>query len=122
MRTRSKVGFSLLLTVLLLIGFVANAAQAHPKRIVKVLPRGHVIVHVGKLRYHYHAGVFYRPVRGGFVVVRAPVGAIVPILPPRYRVVHVHGRVYYEHRGVIYRPIRRHGHTAYMVVRLHVDL
>ncbi len=112
----------LFLIGILTIGLTPNATQAHPKRVVKVLPRGHVVVHVGKVRYHYHAGVFYRPVRGGFVVVRAPVGAIVPVLPAGYRVVHVHGRVYYSHNGVYYRPIRHRGRRAYMVVDLHVDL
>ncbi|AEN74362.1 DUF6515 family protein [Rhodothermus marinus] len=114
--------FALLLIGMLSSGLSPNAAQAHPKRVVKVLPRGHVVVHAGKVRYHYHAGVFYRPVRGGFVVVRAPVGAIVPVLPVGYRVVHVHGRVYYCHNGVYYRPIWHRGRRAYLVVDLHLDL
>ncbi len=117
-----KVLLPLFLVGLLALGITPNASQAHPKRIVKVLPHGHVVIHVGKARYYYHAGVFYRPVRRGFVVIRAPVGVIVPALPPGHRVVHVHGRVYYHHNGVYYRPIRHHGRTAYMVVRLHVDL
>ncbi|MDQ7041399.1 MAG: DUF6515 family protein [Rhodothermus sp.] len=117
-----KVMFPLLLTGMLWMGGALNPVQAHPKRVVKVLPRGHMVVHVGKVRYHYHAGVFYRPVRGGFVVVRAPVGIIIPTLPPGHRVVHVHGRRYYHHNGVYYRPIYRHGRPAYMVVRLQVDL
>ena len=52
---------------------------------VRSLPREHSVVRVGRERFLYHHGVFYRPGRNGaYVVVRPPVGARVAYLPPGY--------------------------------------
>jgi hypothetical protein len=65
---------------------------------------GYAVVSVGPERYYYHRGVFYRPGRHGYVVVRAPRGAIVRELPPFHSRVYVGNAVYYRYGDVFYQP------------------
>lgn len=65
---------------------------------------GYAVVSVGPERYYYHRGVFYRPGRHGYVVVRAPRGAIVRELPPYHSRVYVGSAVYYRYGDVFYQP------------------
>lgn len=87
----------------------ATSAQAGPSAQVRVgigLPHGFAEVRVGKDRYYERRGMFYRPgPRGGYVVVRAPRGAILRALPPRYVRIYVGGTAYYRYGGVYYRPV-----------------
>ncbi|QYM78417.1 hypothetical protein K0B96_14095 [Horticoccus luteus] len=87
----------------------ATSAHAEVRARVKVgigLPNGFAEVHVGKDRYFEHRGTFYRPgPRGGYVVVRAPRGAIVHTLPPRYVRIYLGNTVYYRYDDVYYRPV-----------------
>jgi len=46
------------------------------------LPRGYVELNVGRDHYYEHHGVFYQRGPRGYVVVRAPRGALVRVLPP----------------------------------------
>jgi hypothetical protein len=66
--------------------------------IVKIVPRGAVVIPFGGHRYRYHRsrGYFYRPIRSDFVVVAPPVGIIVPVLPAYYSTVVVRGVSYYR--------------------------
>ncbi len=62
---------------------------------VRALPRARLSFTIGGFPHYYHAGLFYRPSRYGFVVVAAPIGAVLPVLPPSYTTVYVSGRPYY---------------------------
>lgn len=69
-------------------------------------PRGYAEVHVGRDRYYYHRGVFYRPGPRGYYVVRAPRGAFVRVLPPHYARVYIGPSVYYRYGDVYYQDYR----------------
>lgn len=73
--------------------------------VVRVLPHGYARVHYGHFDYFFHGGHFYRPVRGGFIAVRAPFGAIVTSLPFGYLAIQIGGVHYFTYAGVYYRPV-----------------
>jgi hypothetical protein len=62
---------------------------------VRRVPRGFVWVTVGPRRYRYYDGMFYRPLRPGFVVVGAPIGARVRTLPRGYVAFGIGPRSYF---------------------------
>lgn len=103
-----------LVTRLAVLGFgVASLAvpAAHADTHVSVgvgigvpLPNGYAEVNVGRDRYYYHRGTFYRPGPHGYYVVRPPRGAIIRDLPPRYTRVYYGGTIYYRYDDVYYRP------------------
>jgi hypothetical protein len=66
--------------------------------VVKIVPRGAVVIPFRGHRYHYHRshGYFYRPISSSFVVVAPPIGIIVPVLPAYYSTVYVRGVPYYK--------------------------
>jgi hypothetical protein len=68
------------------------------------LPRGYAEVHVGRDRYYVHRGVFYQHGPHGYVVVRAPRGAVVRVLPPYATRIYVGSTVYYRYGDVYYQP------------------
>lgn len=71
--------------------------------VVRTLPRGYRPLRFRNVDYFYHGGAFYRRAPGGFVVVKAPVGAVVFDLPVGFRRVDI-GRVsYYRYGDVYYR-------------------
>jgi len=74
---------------------------AHPRQVV-VLPRKYVTINVAEVPYYYHEGVYYRQGSDGYVMVRAPRGAIVKTLPSRRKVVVIKGRKYYVCDNVYY--------------------
>lgn len=53
-------------------------------------------------RLYFHAGVWYQPVRSGFIVVRPPVGIAVPMLPPGYSTVWAGTSSYYYANDTYY--------------------
>lgn len=66
-------------------GAAPRGSRFHrPGEHVRNLPTGHVTVRVGRDSYRYNRGVFYRPDRRGYVVVRAPIGARIRTLPPGF--------------------------------------
>ncbi len=69
------------------------------------LPHGYVDVVVGREHYYAHRGVFYRRGPHGFVVVRAPRGAVIRALPPHCMVVRVNSVVYYRYGDVYYQAV-----------------
>ena len=76
------------------------------------LPHGYAEVRVGHNRYYEHRGVFYQRGPRGYVVVRAPRGAILRSLPPHCMRIHVGPTVYYRYGDVYYQSSR----GGYMVV------
>jgi hypothetical protein len=62
---------------------------------VAVLPGGYLSLSFGGGRLFYQGGVWFRAQRGGYVVVRAPLGIVVPALPPYYDTVWVGPTPYY---------------------------
>jgi len=69
---------------------------------VVVVPKGHRVVYFGKERYYFFGGVWYRPARGGFIVVAPPVGIVVPVLPAMSTTVMVGAVPYYYANDVYY--------------------
>ena len=59
---------------------VRQTVQHHGKVVVN-LPKNHRTVSVGRTRYFYQHDTFYRKAPAGYVVVRAPLGAVVFGLP-----------------------------------------
>lgn len=93
--TVSPARLATLLSFLILIIMLCwlSAAEAAPRgshrfvrpgERVRNLPSGHVTVRVGRDSYRYNRGIFYRPDRHGYVVVRAPIGARIRYLPPGF--------------------------------------
>ncbi|HVZ65363.1 MAG TPA: DUF6515 family protein [Lacunisphaera sp.] len=76
------------------------------------LPHGYAEVRVGRDRYFEHRGVFYRHGPHGYVVVRAPRGAVLRTLPPYYTRIYVGNVMYYRYGDVYYQPVR----DGYVVV------
>jgi hypothetical protein len=68
-----------------------------PGRFIPRLPATRVTFSLGPSRYFYHAGAFFRPVDNGYVVVRAPLGALTVSLPGGATTPHVRGRVFFRH-------------------------
>ncbi len=85
----------------------AQARRAKPERgsVVRVLPRDNATIRVGNAPYHYRQGVFYRPDRSGYVVVRAPRGAVVQTLPRTYVTIRLGTHLYYYDEGTYYLPV-----------------
>ncbi len=76
------------------------------------LPKGSVAISVGKDRYHYHKGVYYRKAKKGYVVTKAPRGAIITSLPRGYSRIVVSNTVYFRFGSVYYKKVPQ----GYMVV------
>lgn len=67
-------------------------------------PQGHVVVRYHGNPYYYHHGYWYRPYpRGGYVVVRPPVGLFLAALPIGFATLMIGGVAYYNYAGVYYR-------------------
>ncbi|TRZ56785.1 MAG: hypothetical protein D4S02_14845 [Rhodocyclaceae bacterium] len=69
---------------------------------ISALPAGYIRIAVGRDRFFVHGGVWYRPGRRGYIVVRAPIGISVPILPLGYTTVFAGGVAYYYANDVYY--------------------
>jgi len=106
---------SVLLLTLTGASLIAPAAHAEVHVGVAVgvgLPRGYAEVRVGRDRYYTNRGVFYQRGPHGYVVVRAPRGAVIRTLPPHYTRIYVGPTVYYRYGDVYYQPVR----DGYVVV------
>jgi len=80
---------------------------------VPVLPNGYLALTFGGRRLFYQGGVWFGFGTGGYVVVRAPLGAVVPVLPPDYDMVLAGGVPYYYANETYYAAAPSGG---YMVV------
>ena len=76
------------------------------------LPHGYAEVRVGRDHYYEHRGVFYQHGPRGYVVVRAPRGAVLRTLPPRCARIYVGTSVYYRYGDVYYQPVRDGGYVV----------
>ncbi len=76
----------------------------YPSRgaVVDRLPRDHRVVNFRGHPYHFHKGIWYRPVGSRFMVVTPPPGLLVPVLPAAAVVVTIGGIPYYQYGGVYY--------------------
>jgi hypothetical protein len=68
-------------------------------------PQGFAEISVGRERYYTRRGVFYRRGPRGYVVVRAPRGAVVRVLPPVYTRIYAGGAWYYRSGNVYYSAV-----------------
>ena len=83
---------------------VRQTVQHHGKVVVS-LPKNHRTVSVGRTRYFYQHGTFYRKAPAGYVVVNAPSGAVVFGLPVGYRTAVFGGMTYFTYGGVYYQRV-----------------
>jgi len=83
-----------------------------PSYRVNQLPHRHSRIVVNAAEYFFFDGFFYRPSRGGYVIVDAPIGAIIATLPRLHHLVHWRGQPYYIVDNTFY---RRHP-RGYIVV------
>jgi hypothetical protein len=67
-----------------------------------VLPGGSISIAFGGGNWFFHAGVWFRPYGGRFIVSVPPIGIVVPLLPPAYATVWIGGLPYYYANGVYY--------------------
>lgn len=119
-RSISIILVGLFVFTLLLPPNNALAVRGHKGRVVlpphgtvvAKLPPGHRGVRVGKSKYFYHSGAFYRKRHRGFVVVKAPVGAIVAGLAVGFTTAVIGTLTYYSYGGTYYRQVP----SGYMVV------
>ncbi len=84
-------------------GRAAHVRANKNVKIVKVLPAGHTTLQLGGVSYYRFGGVYYRPYRGAFQIVTAPVGLSVTTLPNKHRLVRVNKQRYFVAEGVYYR-------------------
>lgn len=71
-----------------------------------------MLIHYGRYNYHFHNGVFYRPVGGTFVVVAPPLGIHVSVLPPSpFHFRHL-GKPYFYYYGAFYVPLNDGGYKV----------
>lgn len=99
----------------------AVVGHYQPGYFVRTLPPRYQTVTYGGTRYYYHDNVYYRPQRGGYVVVanprvratmtgypvsRGPATNVTVIrsLPRGYRTVNYQGVRYYRHGDTFYQP------------------
>jgi uncharacterized protein YgiM (DUF1202 family) len=112
--TRTHFPVRLLLAVLTLFALAvavpAEADRWHREKEYRVHGRhrhphrAYHPVRVGRHRYFYRAGRFFRHhPRRGYFAVRAPIGAVIAELPAGFRIVLSGGTRYYHFRDVYYR-------------------
>lgn len=101
-------GLTSLLLGVLGLGLTAPGARADGHVGVSVgfrLPHGFAEISVGPDRYYVHRGVYYRRGPHGYVVVRAPRGAVIRALPPHPVRIYVGGSWYYRCGDVYYTTV-----------------
>lgn len=104
----------LLVALISLSAFTTDAASLVVGfNIVKKLPKGAVVLKVAGIDYHYHKGHYYKKTPRGYVVARAPHGAVVRHLPKGHVRVVINGRIYYRYDTVFYQK----GPRGYIVVK-----
>ncbi|RBW49811.1 DUF6515 family protein [Marinobacter sp. F3R11] len=100
-------------------GVSRQEAILHPSRgaVVDRIPRGHKVYNYRGHSYHYHDGVWFRPLGNRFMVVAPPVGLVVPVLPRGAIILTIGGVPYYRYGDVYY----RHEQDGYRVVEPPAD-
>ena len=80
----------------------------------KTLPKASISIRLGNINFRYNSGIFYRPHKHGFVVVKAPIGARIKVLPAGYRRIIIGPTVYFVLHDTYY--IHDDKHNEYEVV------
>ncbi|GAA5524363.1 hypothetical protein Maes01_00920 [Microbulbifer aestuariivivens] len=78
------------------------------------LPRSFVRINIGALGFFYSDGIFYRPHHSGYVVARAPIGAVVTSLPASAVSLAFGGRNYFVAYDTFY--LWDHHQRGYRIV------
>ncbi len=79
---------------------------------LSVLPRGSISIGFGPSNLFFHAGVWFQPLGGRFVVTAPPFGVMVPLLPPAYTTLWIGGAPYYYANGVYYAAVAGPGYSV----------
>jgi hypothetical protein len=66
------------------------------------LPASAIVARHGSVPYYFDHGSWYRPVRGSYTVVAAPLGIVLPTLPPFYTTVWFGDTPYYYANDTYY--------------------
>ena len=69
---------------------------------VAVLPTGAVRITRGGVVYHYHRGIYYRPLASGFTIIRPVTGIYVTDIPPNREEIIVSNRTFFYYYGTFY--------------------
>ena len=69
---------------------------------VRRLPGGFLRVMAGTAHFFFHHGVFYRKGPKGYLVVRAPIGAVVKSITAGYTVIRMGTTTYYHYNDTYY--------------------
>jgi len=92
--------------------FIVKHPVPHYGKVFVNAPAGHRTIRAGGVKYFYHGGIYYQKRPSGFVVVRAPIGAIIATLPIGFITFVVGGSTYYHYAGVYYQQVP----SGYVVV------
>jgi hypothetical protein len=84
----------------------------HRGKVVRRPPAGHRAVRHRGRTFFYHRGAFYQRHPPGYIVVKAPVGAVVAAIPIGFVTFVVGGHDYYYYGGVYYQRVP----SGYVVV------
>ncbi len=77
-----------------------------------VVPSASINVGYGGIDYRFHAGVWWRPHGGRFIVVAPPIGIYLPLLPPAYVTLWIGGSPYYYANGAYYMAAPGRGYVV----------
>lgn len=92
--------------------YIIKHPVPHYGRVFVNAPAGHRTILYGGISYLFHNGIYYQKRPSGFVVVRAPIGAIITTLPIGFITFLVGGSTYFYYAGVYYQQIP----SGYVVV------
>lgn len=81
---------------------VVNTTPAPRVRVVATIPNNAVVITHGSIRYHYHAGVYYRYNGGRYIVATPPLGIRINVLPKGYTELVIGSITYYYYDGCYY--------------------
>lgn len=84
------------------VRFGHNQSYVDRGVVVAAVPHEAIVVHSGPTRYWFHAGVWYRPQHGHYVVVGPPLGVFVPVLPAFYTTIVLGGASYFYANDAYY--------------------
>lgn len=86
----------------IMLALTFNSCAQTSVTVIRRPPAASRVVVYSGVRYHYHAGVYYKPYGNKYVVVRPPVGLFVSVLPVGYTTVTFGNVPYFVAGGVYY--------------------
>lgn len=72
------------------------------RSLVNVVPPASVFIRKSGVSYHYHEGVFYRPMKSEFIIVRPASGLRVAVLPSAMQRLRIQNKSYVYYYGTYY--------------------